>query len=133
MSYVAHRHNRWYAVSYRGQDPLTGRERRRWHRADDEASARTLARTLSSSRCPRDPAHGVTVARFLRADWLPRRTRRLRPTTAHRYQQMAELYVIPRIGRVPLRRLTTGHLQRLYDQLLTAGAATAHHWPPRPC
>jgi hypothetical protein len=73
--------------------------------------AAPLAQTLTSSRYPRDPAHGVTVARFLRADWLPMRTRRLQPTTAHRYQQMAELYVIPRIGRVPLRRLTTGQVR----------------------
>jgi hypothetical protein len=98
MSYVVHRHNRGYAISYQGQDPLTGRDRRRWHRADDEVSARALAETLVSSRRPRDPAHGVTVARFLRAQWLPMRTRRLRPTTAHRYQQMTELYVIPGSG-----------------------------------
>lgn len=29
MGYVTHRDGRWYAVSYEGLDPLTGRDRRR--------------------------------------------------------------------------------------------------------
>ena len=31
--YVAQRRNRFYAVIYEGIDPITGRERRRWHPA----------------------------------------------------------------------------------------------------
>lgn len=31
--YVARKGDRWYAVIYEGLDPVTGRERRRWHPA----------------------------------------------------------------------------------------------------
>ena len=47
MAYIIERNNRFYVVTYDGIDPLTGRERRRWHpagrsRADAEAIAATL-------------------------------------------------------------------------------------------
>jgi hypothetical protein len=31
--YVARKGDRWYAVIYEGLDPVTGKERRRWHPA----------------------------------------------------------------------------------------------------
>lgn len=42
MGCVTNRDRRWYAVSYEGLDPVTGRDRRRWHRASDEAEGREL-------------------------------------------------------------------------------------------
>lgn len=115
----AHRDGRWYAVSYEGLDPLTGRDRRRWHRTSDEAAARALADTLPSSRPP--SARGVTVSRYLCTRWLPARQDRLRPTTAFRYEQMIDRYVLPHIGRVPLRSLTIRHLEDLYAHLRRTG------------
>lgn len=45
--YVARKGGRYYAVVYEGLDPLTGRERRRWHPAGTcEAEARELAARL---------------------------------------------------------------------------------------
>jgi hypothetical protein len=49
MGYVTNRDGRWYAVSYEGLDPLTGRDRRRWYRATDETDARTLAAATSGA------------------------------------------------------------------------------------
>ena len=88
MGYVTHRDGRWYAVSYEGLDPLTGRDRRRWHRASDQAAARALADTLPSARPP--STRGMTVSRYLCTRWLPTRQDRLRPTTAFRYEQMID-------------------------------------------
>ena len=31
MTYIVERKNRFYVVAYDGLDPLTGKERRRWH------------------------------------------------------------------------------------------------------
>ena len=31
MTYIVQRKDRFYVVAYDGVDPLTGRERRRWH------------------------------------------------------------------------------------------------------
>ena len=33
MAYIIERKDRFYVVAYDGLDPLTGRERRRWHPA----------------------------------------------------------------------------------------------------
>ena len=119
MGYVTNRDGRWYAVSYEGLDPLTGRDRRRWHRADDEADARARADALPSARPP--STRGITVSRYLRTRWLPTRQDRLRPTTAFRYEQMIDRYVLPHIGRVPLRSLTIRPLEDLYAHLRRAG------------
>ncbi len=119
MGYVTNRDGRWYAVSYEGLDPLTGRDRRRWHRADDEADARARADALPSARPP--SSRGITVSRYLCTRWLPTRQRRLRPTTSFRYEKMIEHYVLPHIGRVPLRSLTITHLEDLYTHLLRCG------------
>lgn len=119
MGYVTSRDGRWYAVGYEGLDPLTGRDRRRWHRAKDETAARALADALPSARPP--SARGITVARYLRVRWLPTREARLRPTTAFRYERMIDRYVLPHIGRVPLRSLTVTHLEDLYALLRRNG------------
>lgn len=119
MGYVTHRDGRWYAVNYEGIDPITGRDRRRWRRADNEAEARALAGTLPSARPP--STRGMTVSRYLCTRWLPTREARLRPTTAFRYEKMIDRYVLPHIGRVPLRSLTVTHLEDLYTLLRARG------------
>jgi integrase len=119
MGYVTNRDGRWYAVSYEGLDPITGRDRRRWHRATDEAAARALADTLPSARPP--STRGMTVSRYLCTRWLPTRQDRLRPTTAFRYEKMIDRYVLPHIGRVPVRSLTIIHLEDLYAHLRRSG------------
>jgi len=45
----------------------------------------------------------------------------LRPTTAFRYEKMIDRYVLPHIGRVPLRNLTITHLEDLYAHLRRGG------------
>lgn len=130
MGYVVERRGRWYAVGYEGQDVLTGRDRRRWHPAMDEAAARALAASLPPASAA-GRKHGVTVARFLRCEWLPSRRDLLRPTTLFRYEAMTERYVVPHIGRVPVRRLTTADLQGLYDHLRVAGSATGGPLSPK--
>jgi hypothetical protein len=133
MGYVVNRQDRWYAVNYEGMDPLTGRDRRRWHPAVDEATARTLAAALPAARTHSSALHGMTLARFMRTRWLPACDGRLRPTTSFRYRQMTERYVLPHLGRVPLRRLTIVHLERLYPSCGPAAVKTASHSHPRRC
>lgn len=44
----------WYAVIYEGIDPVTGKERRRWHRAGtDRSEAETLAARLAAASAAR--------------------------------------------------------------------------------
>jgi hypothetical protein len=45
MTYIMQRKDRFYAVAYDGLDPMTGRERRRWHPAGTN-------RTDAETHCP---------------------------------------------------------------------------------
>jgi len=53
MADIVQRRDRFYVVAYDGLDPLTGRERRRWHPAgkNREAAERIAAR-LDLDRSP---------------------------------------------------------------------------------
>jgi hypothetical protein len=131
MGYVVNKRDRCYAVRYEGIDPVTGRDRRRWHPAAGEVSARSIAESLPAARG--SSAHGMTLARFIRTRWLPARQDRLRPTAFYRYRQMTELYVLPRLGRVPLRRLTVAHLQGLCATLPVSGGHDGRPLAPKTC
>jgi integrase len=119
-------------VNYEGADPITGRGRRRWLPADNETEARTAAAQLSDAGGDARPQRfGITVARYLTTRWLPSRAACLRPTTHFRYQKMVEQYVLPRIGRVPLARLTPRQLERLYRDLLARGRCDRRGLAPK--
>src|SRR5215216_2854139 len=134
MAYIVHRNQHFYAVAYDGVDPVTGRERRRWHpagrsRGDAEAIIATL-----SVRSGRTSSGGLlTVGTFLAAQWMPRRRTQLRPTTAHRYAWRIEHYICPRIGAIPIRRLRVDHLDQLYADCSPTADSPAQRSRRRPC
>ena len=121
--YVAQRRSRFYAVIYEGIDPMTGRERRRWHPAGtDRASAVDFARELAAAHSRHDGRRvGPTLGVYLTTRWLPAKQLTLRPSTWDGYRRLIELHVIPHLGRVPLRHLRAEHLDRLYASLLERG------------
>ena len=88
MSYIIQRQNRFYVVAY-GTDPLTGKERRRWHPAGhDRADAEAMVRRLDQERDADPPPKTggpLTVGDFLTEQWMPRKRRQVRATTAYRY------------------------------------------------
>ena len=50
QGYGVRKGNQFYAVIYEGRDPITGRERRRWHPAGpNRGEAEALARALRAS------------------------------------------------------------------------------------
>ncbi|MEP6893928.1 MAG: hypothetical protein ABI927_09130, partial [Gaiellaceae bacterium] len=126
QGYVARKGERYYAVIYEGTDPITGRERRRWHPAGtDRATAELLAAELADRRrrdggCERG---SLTVAVYLTQRWLPAKQLSLRASTFASYQRNIDLHVVACIGRVPLRHLRPDHLERLYATLLDEGRA----------
>jgi hypothetical protein len=68
MTYIVQRKDRFYVVAYDGLDPLTGRERRRWHPVGhDREEAEAVAARLDSHRETRPAPTGgpITVGCFL--------------------------------------------------------------------
>jgi integrase len=124
QGYVVAKGSRYYAVIYEGIDPLTGRERRRWHPAGiDRDAASQLASRLAAKATPSTRDRGVTLARYLREQWLPAKRLNLRPSTWDSYARTLELHVIPRLGHIPIRHLRVEHLEALYAELLATGRA----------
>jgi integrase len=124
MSYIVQRQNRFYVVAY-GTDPLTGKERRRWHAAGhDRADAEAMVRRLDEERDSVPPPKiggPLTVGEFLTEQWMPRKRRQVRATTAYRYAWFVDRYIVPAIGDIPLRRLRFDHLETFYGELATTG------------
>ena len=124
MTYIVQRKDRFYVVAYDGLDPLTGKERRRWHpvghdRGEAEAVAARLDRD-NAGAAPRT-RRARPPRRVPHRHMAPQKRRHVRATTAYRYAWFVDRYINPAIGDVPLRRLRADHLDELYDQLATTG------------
>ena len=96
MAYVVRKAGLHYAVIYEGVNPITGRERRRWHRCSDSADAQALACRLGAQRArARRAGSSMTLADYLLSCWLPAREATLSPTTYARYVTSVEHYLLP--------------------------------------
>lgn len=114
----------WYAVIYEGVDPVTGKERRRWHRAgSDRDEAEALATRLASAESARRNGgrSELSVAGFLTRYWLPAKRIDLEASTFDGYQRMVRLHILRHVGEIPLRSLRTERLEELYADLLDHG------------
>ena len=119
--YVAKRRGRFYAVIYEGLDPVTGRERRRWHPAGtDRAEAKRLAARLAAEEQGTvDAVRALTFGAYLTGHWLPAKKLQLATSTYRGYERNVQRHILPALGRIELRRLRHQHIEALYDQLLT--------------
>jgi Phage integrase, N-terminal SAM-like domain len=134
MTYMVKRNDGFYVVVCDGLDPLTGRERRRWHPVGtDRHEAEAVVARLRRDQVEPPPARNgsITLGQFLAGTWMPRKRRQVRATTAYRYAWFAEHYIIPAIGHVPLRQLRADHLDRLYETLTTTGGRAGAGLAPK--
>jgi len=118
--YTAKKGNRYYAVIYEGVDPLTGKERRRWYAAGPrKADAQQMVTELMKRKHDGEyrPPDRVTLGSYLTDRWLPTKRAQLRLSTFDSYRRNIKLHVIPRIGHIPLQRLTPEDLDSLYATL----------------
>ena len=134
MAYITSRNDRFHVVAYDGRDPITGRERRKWHPAGKcRADAEAIAATLTDAKAvdTAEAARPTTFGRFLTEVWLPCRRAQLRPTTTRRYGWIIDNYIIPRLGDIPLRSLRAEHLDALYLHLSDRGGRDGHALAPK--
>lgn len=119
MSYIVQRNNRFYVVAYSGLDPITGRERRRWHPAgsnpgDADAVQRRIDRERPSPSC------AASLSGFMSTTWLATKATLTHPT-ANRYRWMIDHNIEPRIGRLRLDALRPEDLDSCYADLVANG------------
>lgn len=118
--YVVSKGERWYAVIYEGLDPVTGKERRSWHPAGtSRTEAERLAAKLAAELNGRDDeARSLTFGAYLTRRWLPGKKLGLAQSTWDGYRRKIELHILPRLGRIPIRRLRDTHLEAVYEEKL---------------
>lgn len=122
--HVAKKGKRYYAVVYEGTDPATGKPRHRWHSAgSNRKEAEKLLTDLVKKMHDGDyrSPERITLGDYLVERWLPLRKSQVGPSTWNAYRQTVQSHVVPRIGRIPLQRLTPEDLERFYADLLTDG------------
>ena len=87
--YVAKRRGRFYAVIYEGLDPVTGRERRRWHPAatDREQAQRLAIRLAAEEQGRADAVRTLTLGAYLTSQWLPAKKLQLAAGTYRGYER----------------------------------------------
>lgn len=63
----------------------------------------------------------LTVAQYLRDEWLPTQESRLKPSTFAGYRDIVEGRLVPRLGGIRLAQLTGGHIAAMYADLRLTG------------
>jgi integrase len=109
---------------YEGFDPVTGRERHRWHAAGDtRKGAEKLLGELVKRMHDGDyrAPERITLGDYLLERWLPTKQARLRPSTFASYRNNVVTHVVPRIGSISLQKLQPEDLDTFYAQLLREG------------
>ncbi len=76
----------------------------------------------------------MTLGQYLTELWLPAVRSSVRPSTWTAYQADIPLYVVPRIGDLPLQTLTRNQLRVFYGELeLNGGCGTVAASAERRC
>lgn len=87
-------------------------------KAAQEALTKALA-AMADQRFVRPDR--LTVADYLTETWLPA----VKPTIAYtsyvNYRSVVNNHIVPRIGDVPLQKLTPGHVKTMYAELSQSG------------
>ena len=121
--YIAKKGNQYYAVIYEGLDPVTGKEKRRWHPAGpDKSVAEKLAKRLAAEIEGRDDqTRSLTFGAYLTNQWLPGKANTLAESTWHGYRRKIERHILPTLGKTPIRRLKVDQLDKLIVDVAIRG------------
>ncbi len=129
MAYITQRSNTFYVVDYRGRDPISGSERRKWHhcgphRADAERLLDELNVRPTTTR-----ARG-TLETFMTGPWLATK-HTLTTATRTRYRWMIDHNISPRLGHVRLDALRPDDLDTFYTDLIATGGRRRQGLSPK--
>jgi Phage integrase, N-terminal SAM-like domain len=73
----------------------------------------------------------LTVGTYLTEMWLPSMRSQVRATTLGGYRHNVRAYLVPRLGDIPLQRLTTARVGAFYGELVGPAARAAGRSRPR--
>jgi integrase len=112
----------WELRAYAGVDPITKRQKyaTRTFRGGKREAEEALARFVTEVSGGGQAAQDTTVGDLIR-QWLDMAKLELSPTTARGYAWIIKTYIMPTLGTVPLAKLRTAQLDRMYVKLRSEG------------
>lgn len=128
---IRYRNGAYVVTVYVGQDPVTGRERRKSRSVRMPKQARTPSEVKAlEGKLLAEVGQGLHGSPKLTVgDLLDRWTEHVRgdlsPATLHGYEQKIRLYLRPELGSIRLDRLQTAQIDRTYRTLRDRGLAPA--------
>ncbi|MCI0583176.1 MAG: site-specific integrase [Chloroflexi bacterium] len=99
-----------------------GRRRKVVSATTQAAAKRALAKARIDLDAGRAPLPAGTVATFLEA-WLDASRQRIRPSTWRQYELSTRLYLVPRLGRTALAKLSPADVEAMTQWVITGGRA----------
>ena len=107
----------------RVKDTGTGISKPRWvggYATEQEAKAARDEARVKAHRGEYIDRNRITVAAYL-DDWIDSHAMEIKPRTLHDYRACLRLYVMPRIGHLPIQAVRPSTITKLYRELLTSG------------
>jgi integrase len=107
----------------RVKDPETGISKPKWvggFATEEEAKAARDDGRVKARRGEYIDRNRVTVAEYL-DDWIDSHAMEIKPRTLLDYRACIRLYVMPRIGHLPIQAVRPSRITKLYRDLLTSG------------
>jgi integrase len=127
------KNNRWYVLIDVPGGPDGKRRRRgvggfKTKRDAKAAEAEALRRIRDGVFV--EPSR-LTLGAYLTRMWLPSMVSQVRATTLGGYRHNVRAYIVPRLGHVPLQRLTTARVGALYGELVDSGGHDGRPLSPK--
>src|SRR5215216_3853075 len=73
----------------------------------------------------------LTIGAYLMEMWLPSMASQVRATTLGGYRHNVRAYIVPRLGDIPLQRLTTARVGAFYGELVASGGKGGRPLSPK--
>lgn len=113
---------RWYVATHH-RDHTTGKWAQKAHggygtKREAEAVLREVLTRMDRGSFI-EPSH-MTLGAYMTDEWLPSK-RDLRPSTRSSYESILANHIGPRIGAVPIQKVTPGTLRTFYAELAAGG------------
>jgi len=116
----------WFIRYDAGVDPVTGKRQQKsiTHRGTKKQAQSKLTELLAlENKGIHYQSEKITMAEWLRRWMVDHVTVNTKPKTIERYRQLINTHILPRIGNVPLVKLTPGHVRDLQRALTNADMA----------
>jgi integrase len=114
----------WRLVVPLPPDPVTHKRRQlvRGYRGTRKQAQQALRKLVGEVETGKHSALRTTVAELC-AEWVKMKRKKWSPTTAARAEDVLRIHVLPTLGALPLAKLDSYKIDRLYDDLLASGLA----------